>query len=74
MTERRKNDRRGQNQDYLMSDDQVAQFAGVSVRTVHHLETDRAIAICKDGAASQDMAFSFFKSFPKPPFQRYGGG
>ena len=74
MTERRKNDRRGQNQDYLMSDDQVALLAGVPVSTVRHWRQVGVLPFVKVGRHPRVWHSIFQKVFQKPLPIWVGGG
>ena len=74
MTERRKNDRREQNQDYLMTEDQVAILAGVSVSTVRHWRQVGVLPFVKVGRHPRVWHSIFQKVFQKPlPFWVGGG-
>jgi excisionase family DNA binding protein len=74
MTERRKSDRRGQNQDYLMSDDQVANLAGVPVSTVRHWRQVGVLPFVKVGRHPRVWHSIFQKVFQKPISFWVGGG
>jgi len=73
MTERRGRDRRGQKQDYLMSDGQVAQMAGVSVRTVHHWRLTGQLPFVKMGRHPRVWYSVFLKVFQNPLSLGMGG-
>jgi excisionase family DNA binding protein len=72
MTERRRSDRRTLNQDYLMTDDQVAQMAGVSVHTVRYWRQLGVLPFVKVGKHPRIWHSVFQKVFQKPlpnPFE-----
>ena len=72
MTERSGNDRRGKNHDYLMSDSQVGQFAGVPVSTVRHWRQIGVLPFVKVGRHPRVWHSVFQRVFKKPlPF--FGG-
>ena len=73
MTNRRGRDRRGQNQDYLMSDEQVAKMAGVSVRTVHHWRLTGQLPFVKMGRHPRVWHSVFLRVFQKPLSIGMGG-
>jgi hypothetical protein len=66
MTERRRSDRRTQNQDYLMSDEQVAQLAGVSVNSVRYWRQVGILPFVKVGKHPRIWHSVFLKVFQKP--------
>jgi hypothetical protein len=73
MTERRKNDRRGQNQDYLMTEDQVAGMAKVSVHTIRYWRQIGVLPSVKVGKHPRIWHSVFLKVFQKPlPFPPLG--
>ena len=74
MTDRRKSDRRGQNQDYLMTEDQVAEMAKVSVHTVRYWRHLGILPSVKVGKHPRIWNSVFLKVFQKPlPFWVGGG-
>ena len=73
MTERRRNDRRYKHQDYLMSDSQVAEKAGVSVRTVHHWRLTGQLPFVKMGRHPRVWHSVFLKIFKNPLSLGMGG-
>ena len=66
MTERRKNDRREQNQDYLMSDGQVAEMAMVPLNTVRYWRQLGVMPFVKVGKHPKVWFSVFQKVFQKP--------
>ena len=66
MTERRRNDRRSKHQDYLMSDDQVAQLAGVPVGSVRHWRQTGILPFIKVGRHPRVWHSVFQKVFQNP--------
>ena len=66
MTERRKGDRRAAQQDRLLSDEQVAKMAGVSVRTVHHWRLTGQLPFVKLGRHPRVWHSVFLKVFQNP--------
>ncbi len=74
MTERRRSDRRTLNQDYLMTDDQVAQMAGVSVHTVRYWRQVGVLPFVKVGRHPRFWFSEVQKVFKRPlPFGMGGG-
>ena len=73
MTERRSNDRRGQNQDYLMTEGQVAKMANVTVNTVRYWRQLGKLPSVKVGKHPMVWHSVFLKVFQKPlPFPPLG--
>ena len=66
MTERRRNDRRFKNQDYLMSDSQVAEMAGVPANTVRYWRQVGIMHFVKVGKHPRVWHSVFLKVFQKP--------
>ena len=66
MTDRRRSDRRANQQDYLMSDEQVAQAAKVSVNTVRYWRATGIMPFVKVGKYPRIWASIFHKVFKKP--------
>jgi hypothetical protein len=67
--ERRRNDRRGKNQDFLMSDSQVGKLAGVSTNTVRYWRQMGVLPFVKVGRHPRIWHSIFQKVFQKPlPF------
>jgi len=74
MTERRRSDRRGQNQDYLMTEGQVAKMANVTVNTVRYWRQLGKLPSVKVGKHPMVWNSVFLKVFQKPlPFPPFGG-
>ena len=75
MTERRNSDRRYKHQDYLMSDSQVGQLAGVPVSTVRHWRQLGVLPFVKVGRHPRIWHSVFQMVFKKPlPFVRGDAG
>ena len=66
MTERRGNDRRGRNQDYLLNDSQVGKLAGVSASTVRYWRHMGTLPFVKVGKHTRVWLSEFQKVFRKP--------
>lgn len=66
MTERRRSDRRYKHQDYLMTDHQVAELAGVSVNTVRYWRQLGMMPFVKVGRHPRVWHSVFLKVFQKP--------
>lgn len=66
MTERRGRDRRGQNEDRLLSDSQVAQLAGVPAGTVRYWRQIGVLPFVKVGRHPRVWHSIFLKVFQKP--------
>lgn len=66
MSERRKNDRRNKNQDYLMTDAQIANLAGVSIHTVKYWRMVGTLPYVKVGRHPRIWFSVFQKAFHKP--------
>jgi len=74
MTERRRSDRRYEHQDYLMTDSQVAEKAGVPVNTVRYWRQVGVLPFVKVGRHPRIWHSIFQKVFQKPlPFWVGGG-
>jgi excisionase family DNA binding protein len=74
MTERRRNDRRYQHQDYLMTDGQVAEAAGVPTNTVRYWRQVGVLPFVKVGKHPRIWHSEFQKVFKRPlPFGGGGG-
>ena len=70
MTERRRSDRRYKHQDYLMSDSQVAELAGVPVNTVRYWRQVGVLPFVKVGRHPRFWLSEVQKVFKRPlPFQ-----
>ncbi len=73
MTERRRSDRRGQNQDHLMSDSQVGQLVGVPTLTVKYWRHTGKLPYVRVGKHPRIWYSEFLKVFKKPlPFPPFG--
>ena len=66
MTERRNSDRRYKHQDYLMSDSQVGQLAGVPTGTVRYWRQMGVLPFVKVGRHPRVWHSIFLKVFQKP--------
>ena len=73
MTERRKGDRRVQNQDYLLTEEQVAELAKVSPFTVRHWRQAGILPYVKVGKYPRIWASVFYQVFKKPLPYSAGG-
>jgi hypothetical protein len=66
MRERSGNDRRGKNQDFLMSDKQVAMLAGVPTNSVRYWRQMGMLPFVKVGKHPRIWHSVFLKVFQKP--------
>lgn len=66
MSERRKNDRRRANQDYLLSDEQVALMAAVPVNTVCYWRWAGMLPFVKVGRHPRVWLSEFQRTFHQP--------
>lgn len=66
MADRRKNDRRKSHADYLMTDRQVAELAGVSIHTVKYWRLAGTLPFVKVGRHPKVWFSVFEKAFQKP--------
>jgi hypothetical protein len=66
MAERRRSDRRRANQDYLLSDAQVALMAGVSVNTVCYWRLAGMLPFVKVGRHPRVWLSDFQRTFHQP--------
>jgi len=66
MAERRSTDRRAKNQDYLMTDGQVAEMAGVTSSTVRYWRHMGTLPFVKVGKHTRVWLSEFQKVFRKP--------
>lgn len=73
MTDRRKRDRRSSKRDRLMTDDQVAKMASVSVRTVHHWRLTGKLPFVKMGRHPRVWLSVFLRVFQNPLSLGMGG-
>lgn len=71
MTDRRRNDRRKSHADYLMTDKQVAEFAGVSIHTVKYWRLVGTLPFVKVGRHPKVWFSEFEKVFHKPDAKGY---
>jgi hypothetical protein len=71
MTERRKKDRRKGHTDYLMTDKQVAELAGVSIHTVKYWRLSGTLPFVKVGRHPKVWFSVFEKAFHKPDANGY---
>ena len=67
MDDRRRNERRRSNQDYLMTDEQVARMAGVPKRTVRFWRHSGLLPFVKVGRHPRVWLSDFHRAFHKPP-------
>lgn len=75
MTERRRSDRRGENQDRLLSDSQVGQLAGVPTLTVKYWRHAGVLPYVRVGKHPRIWYSDFLKVFKKPlPIHRGDAG
>ena len=66
MANRRNGDRRNRNQDYLMTDSQVAEMAKVPIRTVRHWRQAGILPSVKVGRHPRVWCSVFQKVFHRP--------
>lgn len=64
--DRRKNERRRSNQDYLLTDEQVARMAGVPVNTVSYWRLAGILPFVKVGRHPRVWLSDFQKAFHQP--------
>lgn len=71
MSERRKNNRRKSHSDYLMTDNQIAELAGVSINTVKYWRLAGTLEFVKVGRHPRIWFSAFQKVFHKPSENGY---